>query len=247
MTPEELGLTETPELRVGLAGNCENSADLLPGADRLPNLAAAADCDLVVVDQQWPDEFTLSEAEALLSETARVVCCYGPWCDSDGRTRSVWPHAVRTPRSECREAVAREAEILHGHRPAPPLTAARDELFLLSQPADVRLNCAIVVDSPDRTLQDVISARLVAAGCELSTDDSLVVIVDADPWNETTRDRVVRWRDAPNVKRVIALTGFRRDTEVSEMQSAGAHAVLDKLDLERQLLKTLGEIEDRST
>jgi len=53
--------------------------------------------DLIVVLQSWPDQFSEADVHDIfaLCPVARIVCCFGPWCDSDGRTRSVWPLAVR--------------------------------------------------------------------------------------------------------------------------------------------------------
>src|SRR5689334_14139382 len=55
--------------------------------------------DLIVVLQSWSDQFSEKDVYDLLSQCplARIVCCFGPWCDSDGRTYSIWPLAVRVP------------------------------------------------------------------------------------------------------------------------------------------------------
>ncbi len=58
---------------------------------------------------------------------ARLVCCYGPWCASDGRTRDIWPLAVRVPVDAAAERIRRELEVLSGRRQPLPLTASRDE------------------------------------------------------------------------------------------------------------------------
>lgn len=88
--------------------------------------------DLVAVCQHWPDEFPPSDVDRLFRALplARFVVYYGPWCASDGRTRSVWPLAVRIPVGEAENRLRRELEVLRGHRPPLPLTASRDEIFL---------------------------------------------------------------------------------------------------------------------
>jgi hypothetical protein len=88
--------------------------------------------DLAVICQHWPDEFTPREVRELLKAfpLARLVCCYGPWCASDGRTRDVWPLAVRVPAALSARRIDLELEVLQGSRAPLPLTASRDEIFL---------------------------------------------------------------------------------------------------------------------
>jgi hypothetical protein len=88
--------------------------------------------DLVIVCQHWPDEYTAAEVRAVLRAfpLARLVCCYGAWCSSDGRTRDVWPLAVRVPAEWAARRIALELEVLAGDRWPLPLTASRDEIVL---------------------------------------------------------------------------------------------------------------------
>ncbi len=88
--------------------------------------------DLVVVCQHWPDEYTPAEVRAVLRvfPLARLVCCYGSWCGSDGRTRDVWPLAVRVPAEWAPRRINLELEVLAGARWPSPLTASRDEIVL---------------------------------------------------------------------------------------------------------------------
>jgi hypothetical protein len=88
--------------------------------------------DLVVVCQHWPDEYTAAEVRAVLRAfpLARLVCCYGSWCRSDGRTRDVWPLAVRVPAEWAARRIDLELEVLAGDRWPLPLTASRDEIVL---------------------------------------------------------------------------------------------------------------------
>jgi hypothetical protein len=92
--------------------------------------------DLVVVCQHWPDEFTERDVRRLLtlSPLARLSCCYGPWCQSDGRSRDIWPLATRVPVESAAGRIARELEVLAGLRRPLPLTASRDEVFLFDTP-----------------------------------------------------------------------------------------------------------------
>src|SRR5258708_1025798 len=49
--------------------------------------------ELIVVFQSWSDQYSASEVDELLAfaPLARVVVCYGAWCESDGRNRQIWP------------------------------------------------------------------------------------------------------------------------------------------------------------
>jgi hypothetical protein len=88
--------------------------------------------DLVVVCQHWPDEYTDGQVRRLIGffPLARVSCCYGPWCASDGRSRDIWPLAVRVPVDSAAERIRRELDVVAGRRRPLPLTASRDEVFL---------------------------------------------------------------------------------------------------------------------
>jgi hypothetical protein len=87
--------------------------------------------DLIVVCQSWSDEYTAREVTALLSAAplARLLCVYGRWCDSDGRTRNIWPLAVRVPAVEFEARLQREINVLEGRDAPLPLTATRTEIF----------------------------------------------------------------------------------------------------------------------
>jgi hypothetical protein len=88
--------------------------------------------DLVIVCQHWPDEFTERDVLSILrtSPLARLTCCYGPWCESDGRTRDIWPLAVRVPVRSAADRIHRELDVIAGFSRPLPLTASRDEIFL---------------------------------------------------------------------------------------------------------------------
>lgn len=99
--------------------------------------------DVVLICQHWPDEFTQHDVRRLLTAfpLARLACCYGPWCESDGRTRDIWPLSVRVPVRCAAGRIARELEVLAGLRASLPLTASRDEIFLFDadEPMNVKL------------------------------------------------------------------------------------------------------------
>jgi hypothetical protein len=95
--------------------------------------------DLMIICQHWPDEFTTVEVHQLLAAfpLARLICCYGPWCASDGRTRDVWPLAIRVEAHCAARRIDLELEVLAGSRWPLPLTASRDEIFLFDPQAGI--------------------------------------------------------------------------------------------------------------
>ncbi len=105
------------------------------------DLSAAATLDppdLVIVFQSWPDEFATSEVAAALGRwpLALWVCCYGAWCDSDGRNRSIWPISVRVSVREAEHRLNHVWQVLTEQRGEPlPLTASRDEAFAFDHDA----------------------------------------------------------------------------------------------------------------
>jgi hypothetical protein len=101
----------------------------------------------VIVCQHWPDEYTAAEVRQMLGAfpLARLICCYGPWCASDGRTRDVWPLSVRVPAEFAPRRIDLELEVLAEARSPLPLTASRDEIVLFDP------DCRIHEASADST------------------------------------------------------------------------------------------------
>jgi hypothetical protein len=95
----------------------------------LPNDALAA--ELWIVCQSWPDEFSPAEVRRIVNGCAsiRLICVYGAWCASDGRTRNAWPAAVRVPVNQFAARLRFELDVIAGRLAPLPVTAARDECF----------------------------------------------------------------------------------------------------------------------
>jgi hypothetical protein len=95
--------------------------------------------DLAIICQHWPDEYTATDVRQLFGAfpLARLICCYGPWCASDGRTRDVWPLSIRVPSEFAARRIDLELEVLAGTRWPLPLTAARDEIFLFDPEIEI--------------------------------------------------------------------------------------------------------------
>ena len=87
--------------------------------------------DLVIVCQTWPDDFTRGEISRLFEmfPLAAVLCCFGSWCDSDGRSRDLWPPATRVSASASAGLIRRIWDGAATGRPPLPKTAAIEEVF----------------------------------------------------------------------------------------------------------------------
>jgi hypothetical protein len=135
-----------PGIRLGLIGPPDPTVRELccfPGSrcDEYPSLRSALaeisepgvrnDPDLVIVVQQWSDEYRADEVEELLAALplARICCAYGPLCRSDGRTRSQWPIALRVPQEELPARLKQEVAVLKGELQPLPRTAGYEEIF----------------------------------------------------------------------------------------------------------------------
>ena len=115
--------------------------------------------DLVVIVQSWPDEYSSLEVGRLSQSAplARWVVCYGSWCESDGRTRDVWPLSVRIPLRSATSRLDGEWQLLNGEPiPSIPLSASREERFAIDHPPRTRSASAGVILASRRSNPDVI-------------------------------------------------------------------------------------------
>ena len=172
---------------------------------------------IVIILQNWPDEYLRRELEQLLATwpLARFVCCYGPWCASDGRTREVIPFAVRVPVYQARQRIRRELAVLRGQHVPLPLTAARDECFLFDRSAKVSANpttlseIRVGFDIADRAFQRYWLELSQHAGFGIAAGDQPdVVIVDPEPDRIRSTDKlraVVRLHRPACVVAVLSL------------------------------------------
>ncbi|MBT5017669.1 hypothetical protein OAF42_01710 [Planctomicrobium sp.] len=87
--------------------------------------------EFILVLQHWSDEYTQTQVDELLNRfpLSRVVCCYGPWCQSDQRTRQIWPAALRVPIHQIQERIELECKVLLGNVLPIERTAGLDEVF----------------------------------------------------------------------------------------------------------------------
>ncbi len=197
----------------------------------------ASPADLVLILQSWPNEFSRAQMLALidLHPLARLIVAYGPWCDSDGRTRDIWPNAMRVSIAEAPDRLGREIDDITRCRQPLPLTASREETYehrLSEQRRSTPSAFRVCVISTDAAIRDWLRDVLEDAGHTVhdSIDTSCDLIAwDADPWATTGRERLAKFLPRCVGNPLIALTGFLRHHEVRELLSAGITRVLPKV------------------
>ena len=218
------------------------------------------DADLVIVFQSYSDQFSRETVNSLVGRTifGRLLCCYGPWCESDGRNRDFWPDAVRVPLRLESGIIQREVDgILRGSEPLPP-TAARDEIFAhrltcSDKPTTLEtgtiLNATII--SSDRILRNVLAAALKQLGIRSVTMPPIVkrptdpvdrkqssagpihlVIHDLDPWGPLIADSVRTASQMFPSADVFGIATMPDAGLATEIADETLHSVIPKLDLE---------------
>ena len=206
--------------------------------------------DLVVVCQNWPDEFSKADVQQLLSlfPLARWVCCFGVWCESDGRNRDLWPPAIRTPARNAEARIRRELAVLKDTHPALPLTASRDETY--------EFDCAVRfpkttgfrvrVNSPDFQFRRTLEEMLLAAGHHVirQQNDQLpdIVLWDADPWSERLAIEIQDFHARHPDVAVLALMTFAHPEMIEAIKACGAVNVVPKLTPHVILLDELEDV-----
>jgi len=241
-----LGDSESGDFRPIVEGVHERrpSADIRSAAD-IAGLQELLDGDrwfpdLVVVLQAWPDQFAESQVHALMVRCAlaRIACCYGPWCDSDGRTRSIWPPAVRVPLAAASSRLARELALLEDGESARglPLTASGAEVFEFDSvecAAAPHRKRSVAVMSADRAWKEMIEAAVRAIELPLHAPQSGVppeaVIFDVDPWDSERSVSLCAIRAADPGARILAAVGFPRSDLAIAVRDCGADDVWFKL------------------
>lgn len=215
--------------------------------------------DLGIVCQRRPDEFPRGAVESLLGRfpLTRWICCFGAWCESDGRNRSVWPEAVRVPARMAERRILQELAVLCGEAAPLPLTASRDESFAFdyggfAQEADVGCGVGIRgllhVESPDRALRETLCAlgRSWGWGCAGTGSGqggtASVVLWDADPWSEETPLRLEALRARFPDASIVALVNLAHPEDVQRLRAHGADAVAAKLAPAEDLRRVVGEL-----
>ena len=190
--------------------------------------------DLVVVVQSWPDQYTVADVNEIMTRFAhaKILCCYGPWCDSDGRTRSIWPLAVRVPVS----SLARRLALEWSRSSRLPLTASRTEIFEFDV-GEVGTGShpdrTVAIDSPDRQWREMIASQLMRHGFQIfeQGDQGVphLILFDTDPWGDHRRNDLAEIRRKFPGMPIVACTGLPTADLRSELSLLGCHANWFKL------------------
>lgn len=140
----------------------------------LQSLAAGqAAFDLCLILQSWSEQYSRRDADQLIGLTlrSRLLCSYGPWCEADGRTQSIWPEAVRIPAWLTVPVLQTELHRCRYSLPGLPVTAARDEAFSHRLGAEVSQTVAgsdptktAVIISDDRVFAETLQQILEQFG-----------------------------------------------------------------------------------
>jgi hypothetical protein len=204
--------------------------------------------DLCVVCQHWPDEFAEADVARFLGlfPLARLMCAYGPWCASDGRSRDAWPLSARVPWHAAPARIEREFRVLCGELDPLPLTASRDEIYEFDQDhgregemiplPEGRSAVALRVRDVEfsRLVADVLRRAgfpvvAVAESDQVVNPDAAALVWDVDPWRADTIQELAAFRMRSPQVRVIALAGMLSADDVSALKAAGASEVVWKL------------------
>jgi len=204
--------------------------------------------DLAIVCQNWPDEFTQQDVTQLLGlfPLARFICCFGMWCESDGRNRDIWPAAIRIPARNAQERIHRELAVLKGEETPLPLTASRNEIFKFdcdhSLPSGT--SRSVSVSSPDCEYRRCLEELLSVTGYKIVPDKDRVpyiVLWDMDPWRENLAKEITSYCRQHENTAVIGLMSFATPEMVNAVKACGAVSVIPKLTDAERILR---EVED---
>jgi hypothetical protein len=167
-----IGRSDACEFRT-LVRQIQNSRDLVV-VGQFDTIKEAVDAglaerilaDVVVVLQAFSDEYSAADAGQLIGRMlfGRVLCCYGPWCISDGRTHDIWPVVARVSVGSAWSVLQQEGRNIRAGVPALLPMAAAEEVFVhRAAVASVRYqgaSDAILIISDDRMLRETIAETL---------------------------------------------------------------------------------------
>ena len=136
--------------------------------------AAIKEHPLTIVLQSRSDQFSPKEVDRLVGKTlfAGLLCCYGSWCEGDGRTRQTWPCSSRVPVRYAKQMISAELHRRDSGNSQLPPTAARDEVFLYRQPdcsaQSANQKGTALVISPDRVYRSTLARLMELNGWEVT-------------------------------------------------------------------------------
>lgn len=202
---------------------------------------------LIIVCQSWPDEFSTSEVNDLISQfpISRLVCCYGVWCESDGRTRTNWPLSIRVPARSAHARIQQEWNIAQGKANVFPLTAGRDEIFqsetsLEQFGLDIDgISPLIKVTSGDCQYKAMLEELIVSWKGRIAkqghNNDVDLLLVDLDPWELVVSDLTLQ----DSLPVMIGVMGLAHYETITEAKQLGIEAVVCKVAPEQELFQAI--------
>lgn len=199
--------------------------------------------DIGVICQSWSDEFSRSDVLRLFDAfpLTRWICAHGPWCDSDGRNRAIWPEAFRVPDAWIDLRLDREARVLNNSLSPLSATASPAEIFGYHYRAvePVSVSRPVAVMSPDRPYRLSVIRVLEEAGHAIVDDVATcaAILWDCDPWIPLHRERLRRLNssEAP----IVGLVGLPLPDDEAEMRTDGIDIVVPKLAPAEKLLAVI--------
>ncbi len=211
--------------------------------------------ELIVIEQTTSDEFEPAEADEFLAavQACQVVVVYGPWCEGDGRTRNIWPPALRCPQVWADRWIQQILDALRNRDIALPWTASREEVMRWILPKTCtshEMNTAgWKVLSPDAIWRESMQLLLTPANgklqnCAEKEASQNIWLVDADAWicQQTSLSASISARATfkeyaallagellAESTEVVALTAWHDDSTRQYLFNQGADRVVSKL------------------
>ena len=139
--------------------------------------AAQQKHQLTLVLQSHSDQFSPEDVGLLVGGTlfSGLLCCFGSWCEGDGRTRQTWPCSTRVPVRYAKQVVHGEVRRISSGLPVLPPTAARDEVFFHRQtnhpPESTDRKGTALVISPDAIYRSTFAQAMAFYGWDVTDAD----------------------------------------------------------------------------
>ncbi len=205
---------------------------------------------LIIVCQNWPDEFSTRGLHDLISRfpISRLVCCYGVWCESDGRTRTNWPLSIRVPARSAHARIQQEWDIAQGKVNVLPLTAGRDEIFQSETSLEpLRLDSdgispLIEVTSGDYHYKAMLEELIVSWKGRITkqgqNNDVDLLLVDLDPWELVVSELTLQ----DSLPLMIGVMGLAHSETIMAAKQLGIDAVVCKVAPEQELFQAITRV-----
>ena len=208
--------------------------------------------DLIILCQNWSHEFSEAEIHQLLTTLplARLVCCYGYWCESDGRNYDLLPPGSRVQARLAKERIQYEWDVLKGIAVPVPLTARRDEIFHQQSKhelPEVTSHPTVSIFSPDRELKIYWQELLTTTGWNVLVPNTTssrpqLLLYDLDPWSSALAKNVDALHEEHSDIPIVGMMNACRPEDYKEAISQGVTEILPKLIPAHLMLQQLIEI-----